>query len=362
MATSSLGLQSPSPSPSPFSQMPSSSSSPISHRGIRILSLDGGGVRGLSSLLILQTIITELSQQIQSPTTLLPCEVFDLIIGTSTGGILALMLGRLRMSVEDCICEYVRLAKAVFDSPWRFRVLLGKPMYSARALENAMQDLIEKRLGQKNSPLVNGEGCKTAVVAALQAAGNIPVLFKSYDSSLNCTIWEAARATSAACLFFPPISIGSPERTYIDGALSGFCNPASLGLLEAGKLWPNRSITTLLSVGTGSPSTIPVEGSLRAIVESVGAIATECNKFDVILRRQLGNGPGSPYFRFSVRGEIAGIRLDEWKEISNDGGTRLSSLTDNYMRSDEQREQIDRLLRNFSAVSQTVEYVCSFTF
>jgi hypothetical protein len=213
-----------------------------------------------------------------------------------------------------------------------------------------MKELIEKRLGDKNSPIVNEEGCKTAVVAALQDAGNVPVLFKSYDSSLKCAMWEAARATSAASLFFPPISIGTPKRTYIDGALSGFCNPASLGLLEAEKIWPSRHITCLLSIGTGSSAAIPVRGSLSSIVKAVGALATECNRVDADLWRQHGNGPDSPYFRFSVRGGIADIRLDDWKEISDDGGSRLSSLTDHYMRSDDQRERLDRLRMKLSSV------------
>jgi patatin-like phospholipase/acyl hydrolase len=60
----------------------------------RVLSLDGGGVRGLSSLLILREMMNELSPQAQAPK---PCEYFDLIGGTSTGGLIAIMLGALGM-------------------------------------------------------------------------------------------------------------------------------------------------------------------------------------------------------------------------------------------------------------------------
>jgi len=64
----------------------------------RILSLDGGGVRGLSSLLILRNIMEEIARR-QGPGTAeaRPCEYFDLIGGTGTGGLIAIMLGRLRM-------------------------------------------------------------------------------------------------------------------------------------------------------------------------------------------------------------------------------------------------------------------------
>ena len=63
----------------------------------RILSLDGGGVRGLSSLLILREIMEEIGRRSQAPETPLPCQYFDLIGGTGTGGMIAIMLGRLRM-------------------------------------------------------------------------------------------------------------------------------------------------------------------------------------------------------------------------------------------------------------------------
>jgi patatin-like phospholipase/acyl hydrolase len=63
----------------------------------RLLSLDGGGVRGLSSLLILREILMEIKHQKNTAEIPLPCEYFELIEGTSTGGLIAIMLGRLRM-------------------------------------------------------------------------------------------------------------------------------------------------------------------------------------------------------------------------------------------------------------------------
>ena len=63
----------------------------------RILALDGGGVRGLSSLLILQKLMQEVQRLKEDSNLPLPCQYFDLICGTSTGGLIAIMLGRLRM-------------------------------------------------------------------------------------------------------------------------------------------------------------------------------------------------------------------------------------------------------------------------
>jgi hypothetical protein len=70
----------------------------------RILSLDGGGVRGLSSLLILRDIMKGIGQPVDA-TDVKPCEYFDLIGGTSTGGLIAIMLGTLGMvplTFEQC--------------------------------------------------------------------------------------------------------------------------------------------------------------------------------------------------------------------------------------------------------------------
>jgi Patatin-like phospholipase len=63
----------------------------------RIVSLDGGGVRGISALVILEEIMKEVRRRENLKDVPLPCDYFDLIGGTSTGGLIAIMLGRLRM-------------------------------------------------------------------------------------------------------------------------------------------------------------------------------------------------------------------------------------------------------------------------
>ena len=70
---------------------------------LRILSLDGGGVRGISSLYILKELMRQIAREYAannpgfSEISPRPFEYFDLICGASTGGLIALMLGRLRM-------------------------------------------------------------------------------------------------------------------------------------------------------------------------------------------------------------------------------------------------------------------------
>lgn len=80
----------------------------------RILSLDGGGVRGLSSLLILREIMEEIRRRIKAAEAPLPCEYFDLIGGTSTGGLIAIMLGRLGM-VISLVMQRVNLVSPLMN-------------------------------------------------------------------------------------------------------------------------------------------------------------------------------------------------------------------------------------------------------
>lgn len=75
----------------------------MTEKPLRILSLDGGGVRGISSLYILKELMRQIAREHEANNpgapeiTPHPREYFDLICGTSTGGLIALMLGRLRM-------------------------------------------------------------------------------------------------------------------------------------------------------------------------------------------------------------------------------------------------------------------------
>lgn len=110
----------------------------------------------------------------------LPCEHFDIICGTSTGGcaysrtpndssyftvtnfrrIIALMLGRLRMSVGECIEAYLEMSKRVFGQPNNFA---HREKFDPAALEGAIQDIVERKLGDKNAALMDSTCCKTWV-------------------------------------------------------------------------------------------------------------------------------------------------------------------------------------------------------
>ncbi|KAI8169537.1 hypothetical protein K4K49_003806 [Colletotrichum sp. SAR 10_70] len=81
---------------------------------LRILVIDGGGVRGLAALVILDKIMSKAYGDNYEERNIKPCNVFNMICGTSTGGLIAIMLGRMEMKVSDCIKEYKNFMDHVF--------------------------------------------------------------------------------------------------------------------------------------------------------------------------------------------------------------------------------------------------------
>jgi hypothetical protein len=96
-----------------------------------------------------------------------PCEYFDMIAGTSTGRLIAIMLGRLRMSVDDCIDEYKSLSSRVFTKVHHFGVnyrgeTQGK--FDDEALKEGIRSLLERRVMDRDELFKEAPeayGCKT---------------------------------------------------------------------------------------------------------------------------------------------------------------------------------------------------------
>ncbi|KAJ8110835.1 hypothetical protein OPT61_g6416 [Boeremia exigua] len=125
---------------------------------LRLLSLDGGGVRGLSSLMVLRDLMQSIAREEKrlgrrsqgDHEPLRPCDYFDLIGGTSTGGIIAILLSRLRLNCEQCIDIYLKLAEQIFKHDRSFtafgmKVPTGATRFSgvvlATAIRTALKDL-----------------------------------------------------------------------------------------------------------------------------------------------------------------------------------------------------------------------------
>ena len=134
---------------------PASSESP---KPLRILCLDGGGIKGYSSLLILKRLFREIKHQ-NGGVEQLPCEVFDFIVGTSTGGLIATMLGRLRLSIDDCLTEYRKVGIKVFGrkpiggkAGRIFRGLFNSPFYDIKKLQSEVRELVGSQSGLQGTP------------------------------------------------------------------------------------------------------------------------------------------------------------------------------------------------------------------
>ncbi|KAL1993328.1 hypothetical protein VTN49DRAFT_3277 [Thermomyces lanuginosus] len=114
-----------------------------SQEPLKILSFDGCGPGGLANLILLAKIMERIRVAKGLDYTPRPCECFDLIGGTSTGGIIAIMLGRLGMSVEECIEAYCLVAA---ETPVIQRKLMEHngawQVSSGRALEKAIRRAI----------------------------------------------------------------------------------------------------------------------------------------------------------------------------------------------------------------------------
>ncbi|KAJ9141708.1 Calcium-independent phospholipase A2-gamma [Pleurostoma richardsiae] len=117
---------------------------------LRVLSLDGGGVRGYSMFIIIQEIMHRTFVEIEGRAPRRheipkPADHFDLIVGTGTGGLIALMLGRLRLDLETCKELYVRLTRMVFETD---KTILGIPtrptLFKASKLEEAIKNAVRE--------------------------------------------------------------------------------------------------------------------------------------------------------------------------------------------------------------------------
>ncbi|EXJ74236.1 uncharacterized protein A1O5_02532 [Cladophialophora psammophila CBS 110553] len=312
--------------------------------GLCLLSLDGGGVRGLSSLFILKGLMTRLNFERQAVglARVKPCDIFDLIGGTSTGGIIAIMLGRLEMDVDECIKAYTAMMKKVFKNKRSafFVSITGnvKARFSSKTLETAIKEVLRSK-GFKEDDLLLDEAnpeatgkCKVFVCAKSQEGNHIRRL-KSYNvqgrqEEDNPKIWEAALATSAAPSFFDPVQIGACS--YVDGAL-GANNPVNQVEEEAADIWCEETgrlqpiVKCFISIGTGHADFTTIKNSsLRSVAHSIEKVATETKKADSEFTGRWREHLDTRYFRFNVEEGLHSVRLAEYKQQAViDAGTRL---------------------------------------
>ena len=222
---------------------------------IRILSLDGGGIRGLIPAIALGRLAEALGVRGASL-----ADRFHLVAGTSTGGIMAAGLcapGGLRHDPKQLAELYTAHGATIFPpGAWGRRNPLAECKYDPAPLEQVLED----RLGE----LQLSEATPELMIPAWDLERARPKLFCSWRARLHGSedfrLRDVARATSAAPTYFPPAIVASLDANYdaaqrryalVDGGV--FANdPAALALAEARRLFPKADRAMILSLGTGA--------------------------------------------------------------------------------------------------------------
>ncbi|KAA8515487.1 hypothetical protein F0562_018902 [Nyssa sinensis] len=368
----------------------------VPKQGLRILSMDGGGMKGLATVQILKEIEKGTGRQIH--------EMFDLICGTSTGGMLAVALGIKLMSLEKCEEIYKKLGKLVFTEPvpkdneaasWRekldqlyksssqsFRVVVHGSKHNADQFERLLKELCADEDGDlliesaaKNVPKVFVVSTLVSVVPAQ------PFLFRNYQypvgtpeipfsisesssssglgtattdaqagykrnafiGSCKHHIWQAIRASSAAPYYLDDFS--DDVNRWQDGAIVAN-NPTIFAIREAQLLWPDTRIDCLISVGCGSVPTKVRKGGWRYLDTGQVLIESACSveRVEEALSTLLPMLPEMHYYRFNPVDERCDMELDETDPTV---WLKLEAATEEYIENNSQafKNVCERLLQ-----------------
>jgi predicted acylesterase/phospholipase RssA len=329
-----------------------------------LLALDGGGIRGVIPARALQ----EIEQRMGRPIS----ELFDMVAGTSTGGILALGLtapapgGGPRFAASDLLALYMEHGREIFPDSLLLKVRtlagLADPRYSPRELEDLLQD----RFGATKL----SEALTEVVVPTYDLSRPGPFFFKrSYardeDHSWDIDMAKAARATSAAPTYFDPAQLpqfeDEGEHALVDGGVFAN-NPATAAYADALDLWKEDVEIHVVSIGTGLPPQVQGRGAIpvpfsrargwglahwaRPILEVVLDGAAKAVEYQMVRLCRHGDGTNPRYHRLQSDLPTADHALDD---ASEENLQRL--LADANTMLDQQAESLERICSALEAVA-----------
>lgn len=208
-----------------------------------VLSIDGGGVRGI----FVAAVLANLQRDIGTKIT----DHFDLIVGTSTGGVIALGLGA-GMSPEEILELYVSNINSIFPARRR-RGALARPLSLVRAKYKpaGLREVVRSAFGDKSLC----DSTIPLVIPSYNIGENAVYLFKTphherLRRDWSVPMWQVAMATTAAPTYFPAYCLPGEHVRLIDGGVWAN-NPSMVGVVEAVSMFgqPLEWIR-LLSVGT----------------------------------------------------------------------------------------------------------------
>ena len=310
----------------------------------RILSLDGGGLRGLVSCIWLGGVEDALLAA-GKPGLL---KNFDLVSGSSTGAIVACGLG---MGLSPAsICELYRaqrheifpgMAGRLWSRAGRFfSAGPSAPRYDAKGLEKVLKKVFgDARLGQAKVPLL---------ITGYDTISRTPVIFKSFKAQhKDLPLWEVCRASAAAPTYFPAhgIKIENRQCAVIDGGVVAN-NPTACAIAEAlrkdARAGEPQDLV-VLSIGTGARTrSIDLKsarewGALEWAVPIIDVLFDgNADSVDYIARHLVGD----TYFRMQT--ELA-IGMDEMDDVSETNIAALEAVARDYLAKATTRKQLKRL-------------------
>jgi uncharacterized protein len=218
----------------------------------KVLSIDGGGIRGIIPAMVLA--------EIEERTGKAASELFDLVAGTSTGGILALGLtkpgpdGKPQYGAGTLIELYETEGKNIFSIPVWHRVRsaggVAEEKYPVTGIEGVARRYFD------NARLA--DALAEVLITAYEIERRGPWFFKRRkardpNEGFDPLMRDVARATSAAPTYFEPLRlrVGSlGNRAFIDGGVHSN-NPAMCAYVEARKIHPEENDFLVVSLGTG---------------------------------------------------------------------------------------------------------------
>ncbi|XP_051547160.1 calcium-independent phospholipase A2-gamma [Myxocyprinus asiaticus] len=276
---------------------------PVKGRGIRVLSIDGGGTRGLVALQALHRLESLTGKPIY--------QLFDYICGVSTGAILAFMLGVFQIPLDECEELYRKLGSDVFKQ----NLIVGtvKMGWSHAFYDSQIwEEILKERMGP-GLMIETAKNPKSPKVSAVSTVVNrgLPLkayVFRNYNfspgvrshylGSCQHKMWQAIRASSAAPGYFQEFVLGND--LHQDGGLL-INNPTALAIHESKCLWPNTPVQCVVSLGTGRYETVTKTGSstytsLKTKLTNIISSATDTEEVHTMLDALL---PPNTYFRFN---------------------------------------------------------------
>ncbi|PVF91616.1 FabD/lysophospholipase-like protein [Serendipita vermifera] len=318
--------------------------SATSTNGLRILSFDGSGLRSISQLEVFRNVM----HRIQCDTypeepdrIILPCEYFDLMGGSDTGGLIALLFVKCRMSVDEVLEAFYEICDKVYmdtciDAAER-----------SRRLRECLEDILSSKELPLDLKLSQDKRITTVTkcagfVVATSKEGLDQAILRTYSirahPGINLTFIDAALATCAAEPSFLPVKTGPRlrQRTYISGNISGV-NPSKQVLSEAyGLFGGSGRLACFLSLGPGPvdilslyPNGADDDEKLSMVLQ---AAITDHKKIEQEVATKIGDL--GVYFRFSATHFLQGKERGGNLEY-------MTTRTEAYLRDVEISRRID---------------------